>query len=82
MSANSRPRQDLLNYQQEDTMGDLLQLSMLLGAAAVGLRALTRLVVTIWSLRADASGRRHALRLLKALDREWATRSANDTVVL
>jgi hypothetical protein len=55
---------------REDIMGDLLQLSVLLGAAAVGLRAVTRLVVAVWSLRADPRGRRYALRLIKALDRE------------
>ncbi|XVV00768.1 hypothetical protein ACQPW3_25475 [Actinosynnema sp. CA-248983] len=37
------------------------------GVALVALRAITQLVVVVWSLRADEAGRRQALRLLEAL---------------
>lgn len=49
-------------------MGDLLQMGMLLGSTVAGLRAVTRLVVVVWSLRADTHGRRHALLLLDSLE--------------
>lgn len=48
-------------------MGNLVHVVTLGGAVVMGLRAATRLVVALWSLRADQSGRRHAVRLLRVL---------------
>jgi hypothetical protein len=48
-------------------MGGVVQISMLVGCAGVAIRCVTQLLVVIWSLKADESGRRHAIELLKAL---------------
>jgi hypothetical protein len=47
--------------------GALLQISAIAGCAGVALRYAIQLVIVIWSLRADAEGRQHALELLLAL---------------
>jgi cell division protein FtsX len=47
--------------------GGVVQISVLVGCAGVAIRMAIQLLVVIWSLRADASGRRHAIELLKAL---------------
>jgi hypothetical protein len=46
---------------------ELVQLSALVGCAAVALRCIIQLTVVLWSLKADADGRQHALALLLAL---------------
>jgi hypothetical protein len=45
----------------------LVQISALMCCAGVALRYITQLIVVVWSLRADADGRQHALRLLRVL---------------
>ena len=46
---------------------ELVQLSALVGCAGVALRYIIQLIVVLWSLKADADGRQHALGLLLAL---------------
>jgi hypothetical protein len=47
--------------------GAWIQISAIAGCAGVALRYTIQLVIVIWSLRADAEGRQHALQLLLAL---------------
>jgi hypothetical protein len=47
----------------------VVQISVLVSCAGVAIRYATQLLVVIWSLKADESGRRHAIELLKALRR-------------
>lgn len=48
-------------------MGELVLVGYVAGAA-LALRVVTELVVTIWSLWADEKGRRHAIKLLEQLN--------------
>ena len=50
--------------------GGVVQISVLVGCAGVAIHYVTQLLVVIWSLRADESGRHHAIELLKALRRD------------
>lgn len=52
-----------------EEMAHLVHVVALGGAVVMGLHAATRFVIALWSLRADASGRRHAVRLLRVLGR-------------
>jgi hypothetical protein len=47
----------------------VVQISMLVGCAGVAISYVTQLVIVIWALKADESGRHHAIELLKALRR-------------
>lgn len=49
---------------------DVVQISVLVGCAGVATRYVIQLIVVVWSLRANESGRRYAIELLKALRRE------------
>ena len=42
----------------------------LTGCAGMAMRSAVQVVVAIWSLKADARGRRHAIELLKVLQRD------------
>jgi hypothetical protein len=48
----------------------VVQISVLVGCAGVAIHYATQLLVVIWSLKADKSGRQHAIKLLKALRRD------------
>jgi aminoglycoside phosphotransferase len=48
----------------------VVQISVLVGCAGVAMRYVTQLIVVLWSLRADDSGRRYAIELLKTLRRD------------
>lgn len=50
-------------------MAHLVHVVALGGAMVMGLHAATRFVIALWSLRADQSGRAHAVRLLRVLGR-------------
>jgi hypothetical protein len=54
----------------------LVQLSALVGCAGVALRYIIQLIVVLWSLKADADGRQHALGLLLALRGERPKRQS------
>jgi hypothetical protein len=47
--------------------GDWLQISALVSCACVALGYIIRLIVVVWSLRADDKGREHAIMLLLVL---------------
>jgi hypothetical protein len=53
---------------------DMVQISVLVGCAGVAIRYVTQLIVVLWSLRADDSGRRYAIELLKTLRRDSSGR--------
>jgi len=53
--------------------GEFTLVGVVVGAA-LALRNVTMLVVTLWSLRADEKGRRHAIRVLELLDRKRGRR--------
>jgi len=48
----------------------VVQISVLVGCAGVAMRYVTQLIVVLWSLRADDSGRRYAIEVLKTLRRD------------
>jgi predicted lysophospholipase L1 biosynthesis ABC-type transport system permease subunit len=51
-------------------MGELLQAGVVAGlstAVVLVLRAITVLVIVVWSLRTNEAGRKHALALLRVL---------------
>jgi len=55
----------------EVAVGELLlqagTLAGLSGATVLVLRAITQLIIVLWSLRTDDTGRKHALALLRLL---------------
>jgi hypothetical protein len=53
-------------------MGELLRAGSVagsLGVATFVLRALTQMIIVLWSIRTDEAGRKHALALLRVLSR-------------
>jgi hypothetical protein len=52
----------------------VVQISVLVGCAGVAIRYVTQLIVVLWSLRADDSGRRYAIELLRTLRRDSSRR--------
>lgn len=51
-------------------MDELVRFGLIVGTCTVlpvALRAVTQLIIVVWSLRADRAGRAHAIHLLKTI---------------
>jgi hypothetical protein len=65
----SRPRDVPVAVRGAGMGNHVVQISILVSCAGVATRYVTQLLVVLWSLRANASGRRHAIELLRTLRR-------------